>query len=48
MTTYRGLVRPATVTLGAALLMLSACAKSEDSSSNTPATPASAAAQVVQ
>ena len=48
MTTYRGLVRPATVTLGAALLMLSACAKSEDNSSNTPAAPASAAAQVVQ
>jgi len=48
MTTYRGLLRPAAVTLGTALLMLSACAKSEDNSSNTPAAPASAAAQVVQ
>ena len=48
MPTFRGLLRPATVTLGATLLMLSACAKSEDNSSNTPAAPASAAAQVVQ
>ncbi|MFI5894402.1 ABC transporter substrate-binding protein [Actinoplanes sp. NPDC051513] len=48
MTTYRGLLRPAAVTLGVALLMLSACAKSEDSGSDTAAAPPSAAAQVAQ
>ncbi|MFF5296955.1 ABC transporter substrate-binding protein [Paractinoplanes globisporus] len=48
MTTYRGLLRPAAVTLGTALLMLSACAKSEDSGSDGTGAPASAAAQVAQ
>jgi galactofuranose transport system substrate-binding protein len=40
--------RPVTVTLGAVLLILSACAKSEDSGSDNAAAPASAGAQVVQ
>jgi len=39
--------RPAAATLGAALLLVSACAKSEDSGAGSGA-PASAAAQVVQ
>jgi galactofuranose transport system substrate-binding protein len=48
MRTYPGRLRPAAVTLGAALLMVSACAKSEDSgSSNSGSAPASAGAQVV-
>jgi ABC-type sugar transport system substrate-binding protein len=49
MRAHLGRWRPATVTLGAALLMVSACAKSEDSNSgNSAAAPASAGAQVVQ
>jgi galactofuranose transport system substrate-binding protein len=48
MSTYPGRWRPAAATLGAALLILSACAKSEDDGSNTGAAPASAGAQVVQ
>jgi galactofuranose transport system substrate-binding protein len=41
--------RPAAATLGAALLLVSACAKSEDNGSSDAATaPASAAAQVAQ
>ena len=48
MPTYRGRLRPAAATLGAALLIVSACAKSEDSDSAGNAAPASAAAQVVQ
>jgi galactofuranose transport system substrate-binding protein len=48
MRTYSGRLRPAAVTLGAALLMISACAKSEDSGSGSSGgTPASAGAQVV-
>jgi ABC-type sugar transport system substrate-binding protein len=47
MRTYPGRLRPAAVTLGAALLMISACAKSEDSGSPTGSAPASAGAQVV-
>jgi ABC-type sugar transport system substrate-binding protein len=49
MRTYPGRMRPAAVTLGAALLMISACAKSEDSGAdNAAGAPASAGAQVVQ
>jgi galactofuranose transport system substrate-binding protein len=49
MRTYPGRLRPAAVTLGAALLMISACAKSEDSGSdNGGGAPASGGAQVVQ
>ena len=48
MSTYRDLLRPTAVTFGAALLFLSACAKSEDSGSDTGSAPASAGAQVVQ
>jgi galactofuranose transport system substrate-binding protein len=40
--------RPAAATLGAALLLVSACAKSEDSGAGSGGAPASAAAQVVQ
>jgi galactofuranose transport system substrate-binding protein len=40
--------RPAAATLGAALLLVSACAKSEDSDSGSGGTPASGGAQVVQ
>ena len=40
--------RPAAATLGAVLLILSACAKSEDSGSDNAAAPAGAGAQVVQ
>lgn len=48
MRTYPGRLRPAAVTLGATLLMISACAKSEDSGSgNSGSAPASAGAQVV-
>jgi galactofuranose transport system substrate-binding protein len=47
MSATSGRLRPAVATLGAALLLVSACAKSEDSTSGTAA-PASAAAQVVQ
>jgi ABC-type sugar transport system substrate-binding protein len=47
MRTYPGRLRPAAVTLGAALLMISACAKSEDSGSSGNSGPASAGAQVI-
>ncbi|HEY0533937.1 MAG TPA: ABC transporter substrate-binding protein [Actinoplanes sp.] len=48
MRTYPGRLRPAAVTLGAALLVISACAKSEDSGSTSDGSaPASAGAQVV-
>jgi ABC-type sugar transport system substrate-binding protein len=47
MRTYPGRLRPMAVTLGAALLIVSACAKSEDSGSDDTAAPASAGAQVV-
>jgi ABC-type sugar transport system substrate-binding protein len=48
MRTYPGRLRPAAVTLGAALLMISACAKSEDNgASGDHSTPAAAGAQVV-
>ena len=48
MRAHLGRWRPATVTLGVALLAISACAKSEDSNSGNSAAPASAGAQVVQ
>jgi ABC-type sugar transport system substrate-binding protein len=49
MRAHVGRWRPATATLGAALLMISACAKSEDNNSGSSgAAPASAGAQVVQ
>jgi galactofuranose transport system substrate-binding protein len=47
MNTTSGRWRPAAATLGAALLLVSACAKSEDSNTGGGA-PASAGAQVVQ
>jgi ABC-type sugar transport system substrate-binding protein len=47
MTATSGRWRPAAATLGAALLLLSACAKSEDSNTGAGA-PASAGAQVAQ
>jgi ABC-type sugar transport system substrate-binding protein len=47
MSTPSGRWRPAAATLGAALLLVSACAKSEDSNTGGGA-PASAGAQVVQ
>src|SRR5689334_20361823 len=47
MHAYPARWRPAAATLGAALLILSACAKSEDSSDDAAA-PAGAGAQVVQ
>jgi ribose transport system substrate-binding protein len=40
--------RPVAASLGAALLLVSACAKSEDDGAGTAAAPASAGAQVVQ
>ncbi len=40
--------RPVAASLGAALLLVSACAKSEDDGASTAAAPASAGAQVVQ
>jgi galactofuranose transport system substrate-binding protein len=47
MSNFPGRWRPAAATLGAALLLVSGCAKSEDSGSdNAGAAPASAAAQV--
>jgi ribose transport system substrate-binding protein len=49
MSATTGRLRPAVLTLGAALLLVSACAKSEDSGSGTAAGPASSAgAQVAQ
>ncbi len=49
MSATTGRWRPAVITLGAALLLVSACAKSEDSGSGTAAGPASSAgAQVAQ
>ena len=48
MNAHPGRWRPTVATLGAALLILSACAKSEDDGSGTSAAPASAGAQVVQ
>jgi galactofuranose transport system substrate-binding protein len=47
MNTTSGRWRPAAATLGAALLLVSACAKSEDSNTGSGGTPASAGAQVV-
>src|ERR1700759_2884821 len=47
MRAHSGRWRPAAVTLGAALLMVSACAKSEDSNSGTSAAPASGGPQGV-
>jgi ABC-type sugar transport system substrate-binding protein len=48
MSVTSGRWRPAAATLGAALLLVSACAKSEDSNTGSGGTPASAGAQVVQ
>jgi ABC-type sugar transport system substrate-binding protein len=48
MTATSGRWRPAAATLGAALLLLSACAKSEDSNTGAGSAPASAGAQVAQ
>jgi galactofuranose transport system substrate-binding protein len=48
MSATPGRWRPAAATLGAALLLVSACAKSEDSGAGSGGAPASAAAQVVQ
>ncbi|MFL6116248.1 MAG: substrate-binding domain-containing protein, partial [Catenulispora sp.] len=48
MTATSGRWRPAAATLGAALLLVSACAKSEDSNNASGGAPASAEAQVAQ
>ncbi|MFG1605423.1 ABC transporter substrate-binding protein [Actinoplanes sp. NPDC049265] len=49
MSARHGRLRPAIVTLGVALLAISACAKSEDSNSGgTPSTGSSAGAQVIE
>jgi ribose transport system substrate-binding protein len=46
--TFRYRWQPAAATLGAALLLISACAKSEDNNTSAGSTDASAGAQVVQ
>ena len=48
MNTTSGRWRPAAATLGAALLLVSACAKSENSNTGSGGAPASAGAQVVE
>jgi ABC-type sugar transport system substrate-binding protein len=48
MSARTGRLRPAVVSLSAALLLISACAKSEDSGTGSAAAPASAGAQVAQ
>jgi galactofuranose transport system substrate-binding protein len=48
MSVRSGRMRPAVVTLGAALLLISACSKSEDSNTGSGGTPATGGAQVVE